>query len=243
MANHTTQMITPQPVKNNKVNQSIKAVTLRCKVGKAKAAMAANAGKASNKVRSEAAVMALATVTVTIMVMGQITCRDPGRRPHWRRQLQADHSANGQQGQVNHSINSSQRRISDADKGQVRKRQRHKPHSFTKPARSNKAKPKRPANARRWVVESSGVAANITSKAAKPKAMAKVGAPLSANTDKPSTLVKHPRQGLLRSKAMPMNKALLPPSCTSMGEVSCRGTARPKQAINANKPASARVRA
>jgi hypothetical protein len=142
--------------------------------------------------------MALATVTVPIMVMGQITCMDQGRRPHWRRQLQADHSASGQQGQVNHSISSSQRRTSDAGKGQARKRQRHKSHSLTMPARSNKAKPNTHASARRLVAESSGVPPASTSKAAKPKAMAKVGAPLSPNTHNPNALIKQPRQGLGR---------------------------------------------
>ena len=111
------------------------------------------------------------------------------------------------------------------------------------PARSNKAKPNTHARARRLVAESSGVPPASTSKATKPKAMAKVGAPLSPNTHKPNALIKQPRQGLVRNNAMPMNSALLPPSCTNMGDVSCRGTARPRQAINANKPASARVRA
>jgi hypothetical protein len=77
----------------------------------------------------------------------------------------------------------------------VRKRQRHKPHSFTMPASSNKAKPKRTANAHRLLGDSSGVAPISSNQVAKPKAMAKVGAPLRAKTHKPSTLIKHPCQG------------------------------------------------
>ena len=52
MAIQTTQMMKAQPEKNSRVNQSMKAATLRRKVGSAKAAKVASGGKASSRVRS-----------------------------------------------------------------------------------------------------------------------------------------------------------------------------------------------
>jgi hypothetical protein len=62
----TTQIINAPALKNSKVNQSIKALTLRFSVGKAKAAKVANAGKANNKERSpdsDKQVVKMTTVT------------------------------------------------------------------------------------------------------------------------------------------------------------------------------------
>ncbi len=50
MAIQITQMMSAHVEKNNSVNQSISAATLRRNVGKANAAKVANAGKANNKV-------------------------------------------------------------------------------------------------------------------------------------------------------------------------------------------------
>jgi hypothetical protein len=52
MANHTTQMMNAHPEKKIRVNQSIKADTLRRKVGSAKAPNVANGGKAKSMVLS-----------------------------------------------------------------------------------------------------------------------------------------------------------------------------------------------
>jgi hypothetical protein len=55
--------MTAPPVKNSKVNQSINAATLLFKVGKAKAAKHANAGRDRSKVRSGFFVVMLAIKT------------------------------------------------------------------------------------------------------------------------------------------------------------------------------------
>jgi hypothetical protein len=58
----TTQITKALPVKKIRVNQSINAPTLRLSVGKAKAANAASAGRASNRDRSAARVVRVATL-------------------------------------------------------------------------------------------------------------------------------------------------------------------------------------
>ena len=64
MAIQTTQTMAPQPVKNNKVNQSMRDAIGLCNVGSAKAAKLAIAGSASSKVRSDAPVHKVATMVV-----------------------------------------------------------------------------------------------------------------------------------------------------------------------------------
>ena len=61
IAIQTTQIINPHPEKNNKVNQSIREATGRLRVGKAKAANEAMAGKAKSSVLSDEPVVNVAT--------------------------------------------------------------------------------------------------------------------------------------------------------------------------------------
>ena len=65
MESQTVQMISAPTLKKSKVNQSMKALTLRFKVGNAKAASVANAGKLISSARSlkpDTQVVAMATL-------------------------------------------------------------------------------------------------------------------------------------------------------------------------------------
>ena len=73
MAIHTTQMMMLQPVKNNRVNQSISDATLRFRVGKAKAASAAIGGRLSIRLRSAVGVVKAAITGTATNHSGRAT--------------------------------------------------------------------------------------------------------------------------------------------------------------------------
>ena len=102
MAIHTTQIMNPQPEKNSSVNQSIRAATCRLSVGSAKAASAANAGRPSSKVRSDALLSRVAGKVTSMNQTGNIRCRLGRVLKSCRRQRHTVHRARGQAGQVNH---------------------------------------------------------------------------------------------------------------------------------------------
>ena len=73
-------MMKAQPEKKSRVNQSIKAATLRRNVGSAKAAKVANAGSASNKVWSDDCVNIAVPTVKAVNHMGstkwRLQCKD-----------------------------------------------------------------------------------------------------------------------------------------------------------------------
>ena len=99
MANHTTHTTSAQPEKKSRVNQSIKAVTVRLRVGSAKAANAASAGRPSSSERSLDAVSTVVTSATPRNHRGNARC---GLRHTWR-QRQTVHTASGAAGQPNHN--------------------------------------------------------------------------------------------------------------------------------------------
>jgi hypothetical protein len=101
IATHTTQMMSAQPVKNSRVNQSISAATLRLSVGSAKAARVASAGRPSSSARSAVDVSSAAASDTPRNHRGSATWR----LLSWRRQRQTVQNASGQAGHANQTRN------------------------------------------------------------------------------------------------------------------------------------------
>ena len=99
MANHNTQMVMLQAEKKRTENQSMNAATLRFKVGNAKAASMANAGRAPNRRRSDAPSRTLTKVRIATKIRGTIRWLSRS----CPRQRQTVQTASGHTGQVNHS--------------------------------------------------------------------------------------------------------------------------------------------
>ncbi len=103
MANQTTQMMNAHPLKKIRVNQSIKALTLLCRVGKANAANAAKKGNDKSKTRS-GGTLSMALIAQSVPKhKGIKRCRLCLAASQWCRHLQSVHKVKGQAGQVNHS--------------------------------------------------------------------------------------------------------------------------------------------
>ena len=80
MAIQMTQMMSAEPEKKSSVNQSIRADTLRLRVGSAKAARVAKAGKANSRERSPEAVLSVASSATLATQTGSNKWR-PAPRP------------------------------------------------------------------------------------------------------------------------------------------------------------------
>jgi hypothetical protein len=72
---HTTQITMAHVLKKSKVNQSIKALTLRCRVGNANAANAAMAGNDRSKARSLKPDSQVVMMATTVNPMGKDKCK------------------------------------------------------------------------------------------------------------------------------------------------------------------------
>ncbi len=103
-------MNSAQPEKKSRVNQSISADTLRRKVGSAKAASVARAGRPSSSERSDDPVNSVLNSTTSTSHSGTATWRAVS----CSRQRHSVHSASGQAGQVNHTSSFSRLRHSAA---------------------------------------------------------------------------------------------------------------------------------
>ena len=71
MAIQITQITNPQQVKNRSVNQSMRADTLRCRVGNAIAAKQAHAGSDNNSALSLAPVKTVALTVTPVNTKGK----------------------------------------------------------------------------------------------------------------------------------------------------------------------------
>src|SRR5437762_4367718 len=92
-----TQIAIAQALKKNTENQSMAAEVLRCRVGSANAASAANGGKPSISARSDPPIAMHATRLTMAQLNGTEMCRC---NRCWR-QRHSVHSASGQAGQLN----------------------------------------------------------------------------------------------------------------------------------------------
>ena len=102
-----TQMARAQQVKKHTENQSMAALTLRRRVGSAKAANTARGGSPSSSARSEPPIAALMANAAPSKPSGNAIWR----RIHWRRQVQSVHAAMGQVGQQNQASSLSRPRL------------------------------------------------------------------------------------------------------------------------------------
>ena len=186
MAIQTTQITTPQPVKNSRVNQSIRAATLRCKVGRANAAKVARAGNASSRARSAGLVVSVAVRVTAANHSGSARCRLTERVKIWKRQRHKVHNTSGQAGQVNHTSRRPRVRQSllPASWGNnTRQRQRSSAVATAITARVATAMA---ATARhRLSVASSRTASTCSRALPRPNSAARDGAPLRARPHRP----------------------------------------------------------
>ena len=246
MATQMIQIMSPQPVKNSSVNQSIKEATLRCKVGNANAAKVASGGKASNRARSAGRVVKAATTATPANHSGSARCRLTLRLKTCSRQRHKVHNTNGQAGQVNH--NSKRLRVSQfllpASWGS-RMRQCQPSTADARAAASSVTSAI--VLAARCAVRRPPVCGSAPSRCSNtlpaPKKTAIEGAPLRTSPAMPMVIAivgATTRQAI----AATAKKVSAPKhSCARLVVTSCDNCARPRQAIKASRPPSAIARA